>query len=356
MQKSHAYAAIGLMSGTSLDGLDIAYCHFNFLNGKWVFELLHHRFIPYPKQWKEKLSAAFYCQTNELQFLDMEFGAFLAEHTHQFIVNHQLKPDLIASHGHTVFHQPEQGITIQIGNATLIAQKTGILTISNFRQADVNKGGQGAPLVPVGDKHLFSDYGICLNIGGIANISFDENGKRLAFDVCPANQVLNIIAQKEGFDFDRNGMLAQSGKVNHELLQQLNSFTYYHSPFPKSLGREWIENQFIPTLNAFHLHNADAARTVVEHIAMQVQKATKNIPPSKVLVTGGGAFNAFLVSRIAALNHHQVVVPSPEIVSFKEAIVFAFLGVLRLRGEINCLASVTGASEDSSTGDLHYFS
>jgi anhydro-N-acetylmuramic acid kinase len=255
---------------------------------------------------------------------------------------------LIASHGHTIFHQPEKGFTFQLGNGASIAAETGIPTVADFRTGDVALGGQGAPLVPVGDKLLFSDYESCLNLGGFANISFDQHGKRIAFDICPVNFILNDLAQKSGWPYDTGGELGRSGNMNRELLEQLNQLAFYRQSPPKSLGREWMNHYFMPLMAADEIPLNDQLRTAYEHIAIQISNASP--VHGKMLVTGGGAFNTFLIER---LKHHlkcEIVIPHAEIIQFKEALVFAFLGLLRFMGEINCYASVTGARRDSSAG------
>ena len=263
-----------------------------------------------------------------------------------------MNPQLIASHGHTVRHCPAEGITLQIGDGKTIAQITATETINDFRSEDVDKGGQGAPLVPIGDKLLFADYPICLNIGGIANVSFDSGEKRIAFDICIANQALNYLAQSVGYDFDENGDLASFGVVSDDLLKQLQH-PYYELKYPKSLGREFFEAVQRPVFEAMEISAEDALATYVEHMAQQIALATNMLPPSEMLVTGGGAFNTFLVSRIQALSKHKIVVPKAEIVSYKEAIVFAFLGLLRKQNKINVLSSATGASSDSCSGAVY---
>lgn len=352
-QGSKTYCVVGVMSGTSLDGIDIVCCNFHENKGLWSFEVLASEEIPYNNEWKTNLSEAFYKTNSEIQELDKVYGRFLGEKIKAFIKNNHLKPELIASHGHTIFHFPEKGYTLQIGDGAAIAVATETLTINNFRAEDVRKGGQGAPLVPVGDKLLFGKYDICLNIGGIANISYDFEGARIAYDVCPANQPLNFLAEKKGLSFDADGNNARSGKLNPELLDQLNQLGYYSQTFPKSLGREWVESEFMPFISTSDLDYDSLLRTVTEHIAVQIANATNQVHHANILTTGGGTKNKFLIERIAQLCKHDIILPSPKIIDFKEAIVFAFLGVLKFRGETNCYASVTGASEDSSSGDLY---
>ncbi len=345
---------IGLMSGTSLDGVDLACCAFIRKSGVWSYEGLAYRCIPYPESWKAKLHRAFHQDLNTLKLLDKEYGEYLGTLILQFIQEFQLTPDLIASHGHTVFHKPQESFTLQIGDGQAIARATGIPVVNDFRFEDVSKGGQGAPLVPAGDKLLFAAYPVCLNIGGIANVSFDDsNGNRIAFDVCAANQVLDAIAGRMGYAYDENGAIARSGTISDDLLRQLNQLDFYRQDAPKSLGREWVEECIWPLLRESNLVPADLLRTFTEHIAIQIGKAVHGITSSSMLLTGGGAHNHFLADRIRANCHHRVVVPEKNLVDFKEALVFGFLGMLRWKDEINVYSSVTGASSDSCAGRIH---
>jgi len=353
-ESSKTYTVIGLMSGTSLDGLDLVCCSFTINDGKWDFQVLASEELPYDENWVSRLSQAFYQNEDEIKALDFEFGDKLAEKTLSFINKNRLNPLLISSHGHTIFHKPQNGITLQIGDGQQIADKTGVKTINNFRLADVKKGGEGAPLVPIGDRLLFSDYDFCLNIGGISNISFEVQGERIAFDISPANMVLNYLAKKKGKKYDQEGKMASEGIVNLQLLEQLNLLDYYHQSYPKSLGREWVETVFIPVTDQYELTVEDKLATCCVHIAMQIGIVINALPKGKMLITGGGAFNTTLVNRITEVTNHQIIVPAEEIIRMKEAIVFAFLGFLRFRGEVNCLRSVTGASSDSSTGDIYH--
>ncbi len=336
------------MSGTSLDGLDIAAVEFWETNGKWSFKLMESQTVSYTSEWKKRLETAHTLSGIELTKLDAEYGTFLGEEAGNFIVKTKFAADLIASHGHTVFHQPENSFTLQIGSGAQLAAKSNCLTICDFRTGDVAFGGQGAPLVPIGDSLLFSEYDYCLNLGGFANISYDENGVRLAFDNCPVNIVLNPMAEEFNLPYDKSGDLGRKGKVDERLLNRLNALSYYHQQPPKSLRREWIEAEFLPILNKTELNTHDKMRTIYEHIAMQITKDLSG--KGKMLVTGGGAFNTFLIERMQAFTSTEIVLPKPDLIDYKEAIVFAFMGVLRLREQVNCLASVTGAQKDSCGG------
>lgn len=341
---------IGLMSGSSLDGLDIALVRFHEENEKYSFQILQAETLPYPKYWTKQLSEAFHKQPEDLVQLDKEYGKYLGEQVLIFAKKHNVTPDFVASHGHTIFHRPEEHYTLQIGNGQELAKACGLTVINDFRSEDVSKGGQGAPLVPIGDKLLFSDYEICLNIGGIANVSYDENGQRIAYDLCIANQALNYLAQMKGLPYDRDGELARSGKVDITLLKQLNKHPFYGQLPPKSLGREFFETNQKDLLKDLSVENLMA--TFVEHIALQIALGVSHLPKGKILVTGGGARNKFLMERLQARTSHEVIIPDKMIIDYKEALVFAFLGLLRLEGKTNVLASVTGAESDSCSGRI----
>jgi len=343
---------VGLMSGTSLDGLDLVAAEFWQTSEKWDFTIFAAETKAYSSEWMQKLKNAPTLSGEKLIELHVEYGQFLGAQTKQFIKKTGFVPDIISSHGHTVFHQPEKGFTFQAGSGFDIAALTGITTIADFRSGDVALGGQGAPLVPVGDRLLFSEYEYCLNLGGFANISFEENENRIAFDICPVNIVLNYFAEKRGLSFDKNGELGRKGKINSQLLEKLNQLDFYLKEPPKSLGREWVEQVFMPVINNADIAEDDKLRTVYEHIAQQIGKATSG--KGKMLVTGGGAFNSFLIERINDYSSTQIIIPETEIVNFKESLIFAFLGILKIRDEINCFASVTGAKCDSSAGIVYF--
>lgn len=348
------HKVIGLMSGTSLDGLDIAYCEFE-KRGTWSYKIGHVKTVKYTSRWKEKLSFAFRLKKQELAELDQEFGKFIGTEIRKFVRAKRLKADLVASHGHTVFHQPQKGFTLQIGSGKEIAALNKLPVACDFRLGDVALGGQGAPLVPIADKFLFFEYDFCLNLGGFANISYEKSRKRIAFDICPVNIVLNDLAGRLGKVFDRGGKIASNGKVHVQLLKKLNVLSFYKARPPKSLGREWIEKEFLPVLDSFSISEQDKLRTVVEHCAIQIALAVNSelrTPDSQLLVTGGGAYNTFLINRISQLAKVKVILPDDKTIQFKEAMAFAFLGVLKWRGEINILKSVTGAKRNSSGGKI----
>ena len=345
------YRVLGLMSGTSLDGLDMALCHFQEENEKWSYQIEKAVTVPYSKHWKRKLEQAHTLNAFQLIEFHNEFGRNLGKSIQQHFSPETY--DFIASHGHTVFHQTDMQLTLQIGNGACIAAQTGKTCINDFRTLDVALNGQGAPLVPIGDRLLFSDYDYCLNLGGIANISYEENGKRKAFDICPVNMPFNFLCSKYlNIPFDKNGTLAKSGQIDQSLLTQLSALSYYKQEAPKSLGREWFEDKFMPILEKSEASLNNKLRTLIEHICLEISKHIS--ADSKILVTGGGAHNAFLIQELQKKSKAQVIVPEKDIVDYKEALVFAFLGVLRFRNENNCLASVTGAEKDSCGGIIHW--
>lgn len=347
---------IGLMSGTSLDGLDVAYCDMACdADGHFSFRLLAAETIPYPTEWVERLSQLDKASALEYALADVELGHYMGRQVADFRRRHQGEVDAIASHGHTVFHQPQRGLTTQIGDGDAIAAETGLPVVFNFRRLDVALGGQGAPLVPVGDRLLFGEYGGCLNLGGFSNISYEKDGQRVAFDVSPCNMALNHLARMmTSLGYDKDGMLARAGKLDSALLNQLNALPYYRQLPPKSLGKEWFETQFLPLIASSEGHRVcDVLRTVTEHIAMQVAAVVNRQGLTSLLVTGGGAKNTFLVERMQALMPEcRLEVPEADVIDYKEAIVFALLGFLRLQDMNNCLSSVTGARMDNCGGDI----
>ena len=354
MQKGFRKTAIGVMSGTSLDGLDICSAEFKF-DGRWSFQINDSICVEYSDDWKDKLRLAHKRSKTDLKRLGLEFGQFIGNQVNSFLTTRNIpNPDLVCSHGHTVFHQPEKGITLQIGDGQEIADITRITCVSDFRSLDVSLGGQGAPLVPNGDELLFSEFDACLNLGGFSNISFKEDGIRKAFDICPVNIALNELAHCLNQPFDRNGELAKSGKLNEALLDTLNRLRFYAEENRPSLAREWVESTVNPILESVNLPVVDLLRTLVEHVAIQIARVTETkVAGGRVLVTGGGAYNSFLMERMQQYSLADLIKPDKQVIEFKEALIFAFLGVMRSENQINVLRSVTGASRDSSSGIIH---
>lgn len=343
------------MSGTSLDGLDITYCSFEFIDNNWSFKINSAATISFPDQLLENLTKSTKLSGLDLMKVNNELGNFIGNSVSDFIASNNIdisEINCIASHGHTIFHQPEINLTTQIGNGANISAITKLPVVSDFRSTDVALGGQGAPLVPIGDKNLFSEYDYCINLGGIANISYEKNDSRIAFDICPINIVMNKLSKELGKPYDKNGDLAKSGKVNFVLLEKLNKLDYYKKNPPKSLGIEQIEETVFPLIDSLQISSEDKLRTFVEHISIQISKTIKSTN-KKVLLTGGGTFNSFLAKRIKAKTNNEIIIPSIQIIDFKEALIFAFLGVLRLRKESNCLQSVTGATQNNIGGCIY---
>lgn len=384
------YYVIGLMSGTSLDGLDIAYCELRQDNGRWEFSILEAETVNYTQEWKQRLQAAPTLDGLELSLLNTAYGHWTGKTVLQFINKHHINPVLIASHGHTVFHRPKDGMTLQIGSGAAIAAKTGITTVCDFRALNVAIGGQGAPLVPIGDKLLFSDYDACINLGGFANISMgcekisskeqtaikdqtivskkaseSEETKdpkkessalgygRMAFDICPVNIVLNYLAEKMGHSYDPAGSIAAGGLLNKALFEKLENLEYYSMEGPRSLGREWVEKEIIPLLEESGLSVPDLLHTYTHHAAVQIAKTLPRKSGSRVIFTGGGTHNTYLMNLISDISVCKAVIPSNKVIEYKEALVFALLGVLRMEEMNNCLAEATGAPCDCSSGAVH---
>ncbi len=341
---------IGLMSGTSMDGVDLANVEFSIHRKKVKYRILKGETFPYPGKLLEKLKKSRESSGLELTLLDRELGRYYGELIQKFIGNRKI--DLIASHGHTVFHQPENGMTLQIGSGAEIATKTGIKTISDFRSVDIALGGQGAPLVPFGDELLFGEYDYCLNLGGYSNISFRKNNKRVAFDICPCNIILNLLANEKGKEYDDKGKLASKGEMDTELLKSLNRLDFYQKKKNKSLGNEWLEENVLPLIQKSKLSTKDKSATFTEHIAFQI---SKHIEKGKsVLITGGGAYNDYLLKRIQFHSGAKIILPEKKLIDFKEALIFALLGYMREQNFVNTFASSTGASRDSSGGAVYF--
>jgi len=355
------YKAIGIMSGSSLDGLDIAFVELNENAGTWGFEILAADCYEYSEEWISKLKNAIHLNALDYQLLHAEYGHYIGKEVNRFIDENNLhyQVGVVGSHGHRTFHVPSKLMTGQLGDGAAIAAETGLRVVSDLRALDVAFGGQGAPIVPIGEKLLLKDYSMCLNLGGIANISFNLPDTYIAFDVCPANRVLNMIAAKSGKEYDAGGEMAAVGNVHQELLQKLNELDYYKQHYPKSLANDFGTDVVFPLVESFGLNDNDALLTCVEHIVFQIAEAVKNqqssTANSKLLATGGGAFNTFLIKRLSEALQPlsvEVVVPDEKLVKYKEALVMALIGVLRWREEYNVLASVTGAQRNSIGGAL----
>lgn len=348
------YKVIGVMSGTSLDGIDLVYAEFSKLT-HWDFVVLKAQTNEYDDTWREKLRNLVSVSLEDLKHIDTEYTHYLADIINDFIeTNHIDDVDAICSHGHTALHQPQNKLTYQIGNQSILAALTKNTIVCNFRVQDVEFGGQGAPLVPIGDELLFSAYDFCLNLGGFANISTKINGERIAYDICPVNIVLNHYTKIIGFNYDDKGSTASSGVVNDLLLTALNDLDFYKLSYPKSLGLEWVKSHVFPLIDSYNIEIQDVLRTFVEHVAIQISTEINKKSHASVLVSGGGVYNEFLIDRIKLLTENKISVPSKDIIEFKEALIFAFLGVLRLRNEVNTLKSVTGATKNHSAGNIFH--
>jgi anhydro-N-acetylmuramic acid kinase len=360
------YHAIGLMSGSSLDGLDIAFCRFDLEGENVQWELLAQDCVPFDPKWTMRLKKLYSQDALTFAKTHTYFGHYMGELVSDFVHKFKVEPDFVASHGHTVFHEPEARMTFQIGDGAALAVACGLPTITNFRQHDVALGGEGAPLAPIADRDLFPGYDFYLNIGGIANLSAHVNGSMIALDVCAANTLLNFVAAQIGLDYDRDGRLAANGEVREFLLDELNNDYHYRNPYPKSLSNKWVQSRMVPILIRTRLSPEDKARTVCEHISLQISQSVINVleregiekSAFRMLATGGGALNRYLMDNIKEVFEHdqlqmEVVLPSPEVVKFKEAILMAYMGVLRLENRANVLHTATGASQDNIGGAFH---
>ena len=382
------------MSGTSLDGLDMVYATFKYKNGRWTGKLIAGKTIAYTAQMRKWLLGLEHANARELARANTDYGTYMGKKVKKWLTKTGFKPDFVCAHGQTLFHEPSLGYTFQLGAGASLAAAAGLPVVCDFRSGDVALGGQGAPLVPIGDQLLFQRYKACINLGGFANISFEKDGERVAFDICPVNIVMNELAQKLGKDFDKGGHLAKGGVVDQDLLNKLNALPFYKQKGPKSLGKEWVEKEVWPILDRklgkangegkgegnrkekaevemeaevemdveveaevemdveVEAEVQDLLATFVEHIAQQINRAVP-AGKGKLLLTGGGAFNSFLVERIKTNGTGQIALPEPNVISFKEGFIFGFLGVLRWKEQYNCLSSVTGASKNHSGGSIY---
>lgn len=350
MTVSNKINIAGVMSGTSLDGLDIAVCNFEISNDKFNFNILKAETIQYDEYWIKTLSEAHTLNARDFMFLNNEYGRFIGKNVNEFLQKVDIKTDWIASHGHTIMHEPDNLMTVQIGNGASIVAESGIPCVTDFRNLDVCLGGQGAPLVPFGDFHLFNDFEACLNIGGFSNITVLNQNSPLAFDVCPANILLNHYSRKVGFNFDFNGQIAESGVVNASLLEDLDKIECLNSFPRKSMSREWVEIIINEIINPRNLDINDVLRTLVEFVAVQIVKVVDFYKLKNVLLSGGGAHNAFLVKRLMQNSEIEFILPDKKIIDFKEALIFAFLGYMRINNFDNVFSSITGASRDTCSG------
>lgn len=358
--ENKTYTVAGLMSGTSLDGLDIAVCVFEQKNNQWTYKTLAATTVEYSEQFKIELNTAMKFSGENLIVLDRSFGTFQGNAVKKFIADHNLTVDLVSAHGHTIFHNPAAGYTLQIGSGASLYAACNIPVVADLRSVDVAFGGQGAPLVPLGDDLLFGAYSGCLNIGGIANISYVSDQGNVAFDICPVNILLNAYTLKIGKSYDDGGRIAKSGKLIPALIEQLSHLSYYKQPAPKSLGREWVDATVFPIVEQYTSHPIeDILHTIVLHAAQQIASCLSALPAKggkhPLLITGGGAFNTFLIESIQrfADKNIELVIPDANTIQFKEAIIFGFLGLLRMHNIPNAKSTVTGASCDTIGGAVY---
>ena len=351
--KKSTYHIIGLMSGTSLDGLDICYARYSYTNN-WSFKIINAITVPYNHKWMNILKNLTNKSREEIDIVDFKYTNLLSILILDFIASFEITNiDAISSHGHTVLHKPSKGLTFQIGNLKLLSELTNHTCVCDFRQQDISLGGQGAPLVPVGDNLLFPEFKFCINLGGFCNISFSKSNALLAFDICPFNIGLNYYSKKLGFDFDESGSLSSSGEIIEPLLKRLNSLDYYNLSGPKSLGLEWVLKNVFIDISKYDYNPHDILRTLVEHSAIQISKILNKHGNGTVLLSGGGVKNSFFIDRLYFHSSSEFIIPETLIIDFKEALIFGFLGVLKLRNEINCVMSVTGASRNHSSGKVY---
>lgn len=351
------YNVLGVMSGTSLDGIDLARISFRKQDEKWYFEIHENDTTSYDENWLYKLKNAVDYTPEQLEQLNKDYTALLGSVINSFIAKNNITGlDAVCSHGHTILHQPQNGFTLQIGNRKELASLVQNKVVCDFRVQDVELGGQGAPLVPIGDRLLFSDYAYCLNLGGFSNVSFEEDGNRIAFDISPVNTVLNHYASILGYDYDDRGAIASVANNIPALLADLNNLDFYKRGYPKSLGFEYVKTVVLPLMERYNESPQDKLRTFTEHVAIQIANVISKRQGKSLLITGGGAYNDFLIDTMKSLlPETAITIPNDTIIQYKEALIFGLLGVLKLRREVNVLKSVTGAREDHSSGKIFDF-
>lgn len=347
------FNVIGVMSGTSLDGVDIVYVKF-IQNESWSFKIINSKTYKYEDSTADILNDISKKSLEEIKEIDVVYSKKLAKIINEFIDEFSInKIDFVSSHGHTAIHDPSNLITYQMGNLSTLSTEINQKVICDFRVQDVKLGGEGAPLVPVGEKYLFHEYDSFINLGGFANISNHKGESLIAYDICPVNIVLNNLSKKIGKDFDDKGSIASSGKLIINLYEELEKLEYYQLDPPKSLGIEWVDEYIFPLINKyFDYPIEDLLNTLSNHIANQISNNLKNL--DKVLVSGGGAYNDYLIHLIRSKTDSEIIISSKNIIEFKEALIFAFLGVLRNLNINNCYSSVTGASKDHCSGKIFY--
>ena len=352
---------LGIMSGTSLDGIDICYVEFKKEDDSY-FKIINSKTFKYNSIWLNKLSDVHLKNDLQIKKIDLEYGMLISQKIIEFKNDNNISNlDFISSHGHTVKHKPPY-YSIQIGNGKVIRDLTNVTTINDFRSQDIRLGGQGAPLVPIGDKYLFGNYDSCLNLGGIANISFGNSGNIKAFDVCGCNILLNKYSKIYDREFDEFGQLSSRGRVIPELIESLDSISYNQIEGPKSLDKEKLLKDNYKVIDEYLANKSDidlkrigydVLATIVEHISNEIfSVVSKQNNLKNILITGGGAKNIFLIEQIKRKINCSVIIPDEILVDYKEALIFAFMGKLRLQNKINCLKTVTGSKKDHSSGTI----
>lgn len=347
------------MSGSSMDGIDLALCNITSDKGTYSYEIGACKTYEYSETWRLRLSQIRKADSLAYAKTDVFYGHYLGHLVREFMEEFNVDADLVGSHGHTVFHYPEEMITRQVGDGASLSAICKLPVVSDFRSMDVAKKGQGAPLVAIGDQVFFDDYDFCLNLGGFANISGKIGEYRVSFDICPANILLNRVARDLDKEYDHNGEIASKGTINYGLLENLNQIDYYAMPFPKSLNRDWINNELWQIVKEGEkLSPEDKMKTFVDHIGVQISKSvsylsSKQPAGKKVLVTGGGAFNGVLMDHIKTHSEAEFTVPDEKLVKFKEALIFALMAVMRVENQPNIIKTFTGAKSNSVSGSLN---
>jgi anhydro-N-acetylmuramic acid kinase len=346
---------LGAMSGSSLDGLDLAICSFT---DQSIFTIHNSTTIELPLDLRTKLKNFSTLNAFQIADLDAYFALFSAHSIRDFTNNWIGGISLVVSHGHTLYHNPANAVSWQIGNGGIIAAVTGIDTLCDLRVQDVALGGQGAPLAALVDLNLFKDYTGLLNLGGIANITINQSNTVYSWDISPCNQVFNHLAQKEGKEFDKGGSIARSGKILMELIHKWQENTYFSQMPPKSMDNTWVKENYIKEIDKIDQPVKILMASFAEFVAIQLSKDLKSLDlnPGKILVTGGGAFNAHFISRLkvhlSPLNW-VVEVAEESLINYKEAMLMAYMGHRYINKKTNTISTATGAEKDLISGALY---
>lgn len=348
------------MSGSSLDGLDIGIIDIIKKGNELSYEVIRCDTIEYSTEWKKSLTSLPNASAKELANNDMAYSRYMSELIRSFLKEED-QIDYVSLHGHTLFHEPENGFTYQLGNGGVLSARLGLPVVCDFRSKDIGLGGKGTPLAPIVDSYFYNEYEVLINLGGICNLTFLSKKETIAWDVCPCNQLLNFLSEKMNLAYDKDGLIARNGKLNLDFLNILEKNPYYSEKYPKSLDNQYIKQNIIRELDSYTIPLEDQLHTTCIFVARQIkaaiQMAVKSLEvawPEKILITGGSAHNAFLIQCIKEHCAPSVVsIPDETIINYKEIILMALCAYLRVNNQENTLSEVTGSSRNSIGGAIY---